>query len=120
LLPQAGSPAIVPSTTTSARPETQRRRREDPAPNKATPQIGNHNAYQKFGRVRKLAVAVGFTVVIFRTDVALPLVLVIAVTGFGVKVQVVFVRATGVVGLTQASVMLVGKPALELGVIVTV
>jgi hypothetical protein len=59
-------------------------------------------------------------VVIFRTDVALPLLLGIVGTGVGVKVQVVPASATGVVGLTQASVMLAGKPAVVLGVKVTV
>jgi len=120
LLPHAGNQAIVPSSTTRATPETQRRRREEPAPNKATPQIGNQRAYQNVGRLRTLAVWVSLVVVIFRTDVALPLLLGIVGTGVGVKVQVVPASATGVVGLTQASVMLAGKPAVVLGVKVTV
>src|SRR5882672_6907347 len=110
---------MVPSSTTSAMLDTQRRR-EEPAPNRARPQIGNHMAYQKEGRLGTLAVCVGAVVVIFRTDVAVPVLLGMLVMGVGVKVQVVAVRTTGVVGLTQASEMLAGKPVFELGVKVTV
>ena len=120
LLPHAGNHAMVPSSTTSAMLDTKRRRREEPAPNRARPQIGNHMAYQKEGRLGTLAVCVGAVVVIFRTDVAVPVLLGMLVMGVGVKVQVVPVRVTGVVGLTQASEMLAGKPVFELGVKVTV
>src|SRR5450432_1146980 len=111
---------MVPSRTTRATVDTQRRRREEPAPNSAMPQIGNHMAYQKVGTLRTLAVCVGFVVVILSTEVAVPLVLGMLGIGVGVKVQVVLAKATGVVGGRQANVILVGNPAVVFGVTVTV
>ena len=123
-LPHAGNRLTVPSKTTSAAPETQRRR-EVPAPRKATPHSGNHNAYQNVGVECILAVAVGAVVVIVITEVALPLVLGMVLIVDGVKVQVAPASTTGVVGWVHLSAILAGNctgvtPGGVCGVSVTV
>jgi len=101
--PHADHKPIAERTATSANPEIHWRRRFDPDPSKAKPEIGNHMAYQKVGAFQIAPVFGGAVVLSTKVEVTTGLVAGIFGTGLGLKAQVAPVGKP-----VQASVMLDG------------
>ena len=88
LLPQADCKATADSTASRAIPEIQRRLRVDPAPSKASPEIGSHMAYQNVGALKIAPVLGGAVVLSMSVEVTTGLVAGMLGTGLGLNVQV--------------------------------
>ena len=104
MLPQADHSPTAERMASSAIPEIHWRRRFDPDPSKAKPEIGSHIAYQKVGTFQRAPPVFGGAVVLStRVEVTTGLVAGIFGTGLGLKAQVAPVGKP-----VQASVMLDG------------